>query len=95
MEMVKPGASPGGRKRTAPLPRAVLPPVISGTFDVTEVVPNGAFIKTAGSVVLLPARMAIWLLALMPTSSNPAVPAGSGIVPTVELLLNGAAMPAA
>jgi hypothetical protein len=86
---------PVGRKRTDPRPREVLASPEIGTLEVTEELLNGARTKIAGSVMLPPARIANWLSALMPTSSNASTPAGSGIFETVELLVNGAAMPAA
>ena len=95
--MVSPGARPGGKKRTAPKPRELLETPDIGTFEVTALVLNGALTKIGGSDVVPPARIANWLSALKPTSSNPMplVPVGSGRTETVELLLNGAAIPAA
>ena len=58
-DTVKPGAKPGGIKRTAPLPRAVfVTPTMGTKAEVAPAAVNGAFIKTGGMLVLLPAKIA-------------------------------------
>src|SRR5689334_15765569 len=88
--IVRPGARPGGRKRTEPAPR--FPPTVATSVTVAPAAVNGAWMNGALFDPAFPVAIASWLSALIPMSSNGPSDGLIGIDSTVEDALNGAAI---